>query len=297
MQLETGFWATLWREARDSSPMVRRRCRSEIESIAYWSRRAPQFARQTGGPRGGGGYPDVVRFLEDEGALEPGISVLDIGAGSGNLALPLARKGSRVTALEPAETMREVLRQRAAAENLTNISFINSAWQDIEVARDGLAGRFDLVLASMTPGVRDPADLDKMLIASRRFCYYSSFSGERWDQAQRDLWRIFFQGEELTGNPGDIIYPFNYLYNLGYRPGLRFSFETRVREKPDDESVDDLTEFFWQYLDISRPVRRTIEDYVRQRSVNGCFRRESAICRGMMLWRVDRRIDDGQRGT
>ncbi|MDI6906626.1 MAG: class I SAM-dependent methyltransferase [Thermoanaerobacterales bacterium] len=288
-QNDPGFWAALWRRAREEPPVARRRCRNEAESIAHWSRRASRFARQTGGTRGGGGYAEALRFLEYEGALKPGISVLDIGAGTGNLTLPMARLGAQVTALEPAEKMREILERRAVAEGVTGVDILAAAWQDVDLIRDGMERGFDLVVASMTPGIREPEDLHKMLAASRRYCYYSAYSGERWDEAQRDLWRVFFGGEELSGNPGDIIYPFNYLYALGYRPVLRFDFENRVREGLLEDAVDELCQFFWQYMDITEEVRLTIAEYVRERSIGGVFRRENTICRGMMIWRVDRR--------
>jgi len=287
------FWAELWLRAREEFPAGRRRRRSEEESIAHWSRRATRFARQTGGPKDGGGYRHVLRFLESEGALKPGFSVLDIGAGTGNLALPMARLGARVTALEPAEKMREIMERRAADEGVTGIDILAAAWQDVDVVRDGMQGGFDLVVASMTPGIREPEDLHKMLAASRGYCYYSAYSGERWDAVQKDLWRVFFDGEELSGNPWDIIYPFNYLYASGYRPVLRFVFESRVREGPPEDAVDELCEFFWQYLDITDEVRRTIAEYIRERSTGGVFRRENTVCRGMMIWRPDRRFGSG----
>ncbi len=37
---------------------------------------------------------------------------------------------------------------------------------------------FALVFASMSPGVQDPETLEKVMQASRNFCYRSTFSGD-----------------------------------------------------------------------------------------------------------------------
>lgn len=152
--------------------------------------------------------------------------------------------------------------------------------------KDGLAGRFDLVFASMTPGVRDPETLQKMLAASKKFCYLSAFSGQRWEKAHRDLWRRFF-GEDMGDNPGDIIYPFGLLYAMGYRPKLNFFTINRVDEEPVEKAVENLAIFFWSYMDITPEVRRTFEHYVKEHAENDVFRQETTFCTGMMLWRVD----------
>jgi SAM-dependent methyltransferase len=52
-------------------------------------------------------------------ALPPGMRVLDIATGTGNLALPLARPGCIVTGVDIAPNLLDQARDRAAAENLT----------------------------------------------------------------------------------------------------------------------------------------------------------------------------------
>ena len=53
-------------------------------------------------------------------------SALDIGAGCGALAVPLARRLRRVTALEPSPAMRGSLRQWAVEAGLGNVAVVGS---------------------------------------------------------------------------------------------------------------------------------------------------------------------------
>jgi SAM-dependent methyltransferase len=51
--------------------------------------------------------------------VSPGMRILDVATGTGNLALPLARKGAAVTGVDIAANLLQQARERAAAENLT----------------------------------------------------------------------------------------------------------------------------------------------------------------------------------
>jgi ubiquinone/menaquinone biosynthesis C-methylase UbiE len=58
------------------------------------------------------------RFIERLN-LQPGSNVLDVACGTGNLAIPAARKGAKVTGVDIATNLLEQARARAVAEGLT----------------------------------------------------------------------------------------------------------------------------------------------------------------------------------
>lgn len=84
---------------------------------AAWDAIAPRFDRFT--------TPDWgIRLGEqiiDKLDLHPGIRFLDVACGSGGLAIPAARRGADVVAVDIAPTMIERLTARAAAEGLSNL--------------------------------------------------------------------------------------------------------------------------------------------------------------------------------
>jgi SAM-dependent methyltransferase len=282
----TEFWINLWKEAQGRSPMRKRRRRTETEMIEMWNNRAKEFAKNTKQKEGQKRRQRVLGFLKEEGALQEGFKVLDIGAGPGSFAIPMAGIASQVTALEPASEMVKILQERAAAEQLENIKIIQRTWQEVDVEKEGLVGQFDLVFASMTPGVQDPETLEKMIKVSRGYCYLSGFSGHRWGEAYRELWQLFYN-EDMGDSPNDVIYPFGLLYSMGYRPNLRFTTHQWVHEHTVDEATENILNFFESYMDISAGARKEIEDYVAKHAENGTFRQEVNSCSGMMVWRVN----------
>jgi SAM-dependent methyltransferase len=66
---------------------------------------------------------------------EPGDRWLDIGAGAGRYALPLALRVVEVIAVEPSASMRNALRTGKAEHGLDNLRIVAGAWPD---ALDGL---------------------------------------------------------------------------------------------------------------------------------------------------------------
>jgi SAM-dependent methyltransferase len=66
---------------------------------------------------------DLLRSL-----VKPGERWLDIGAGGGRYALPLALLAREVIAVEPSEGMRSVLREGMAEHGISNVHIIPARW-------------------------------------------------------------------------------------------------------------------------------------------------------------------------
>lgn len=104
----------------------------------YWDRRAKSFARSTGRRS-----DDFLKVLEPH--LAPAKTLIDVGAGAGRHAVPLADRLEWVTAVEPSEGMRAQIPPR------DNMTVVASSWEDAEVAPA------DLVICShVLYGVAEP---------------------------------------------------------------------------------------------------------------------------------------------
>ena len=65
--------------------------------------------------------------------VSPGQTLIDVGAGGGRLALPLALHCRSVTAIEPSESMVEVLDSQAQQHGINNVSTVRARWEDAVV--------------------------------------------------------------------------------------------------------------------------------------------------------------------
>ena len=84
-----------------------------------------------------GDYPDIARLIAAAGELvveraqaAPGVSLLDVATGSGNVAIPAAAAGSTVIGLDLTPRLLEVARERAADAGL-DIRFVEGDAEEL----------------------------------------------------------------------------------------------------------------------------------------------------------------------
>ncbi|GIW13646.1 MAG: hypothetical protein KatS3mg062_1085 [Tepidiforma sp.] len=175
----------------------------------YWASRAASFRP------GRMPVPELGPLLA---LAEPGDTWLDIGAGGGRFAVPLAEHVARVVAVEPSPSMREQLAEAARDAGRTNIELIDLEWPP---AAEGAAPPGDVSLAAnVLYAIEDPAAfVAAMERHTRRTCAVVAF-----DRAPNTpipgLWR------ELWGSE------FRELPALRELTALLLAMGRRVRVEP-----------------------------------------------------------------
>jgi SAM-dependent methyltransferase len=205
-------WSELWKAIYISSP---ERLEKSRDPAAAWNRRAAAYRRITRGEK------EATRLELEILNLQGGETVLDVGAGTGRLAVPIARTAAHVTALDPSEGMLNVLRERMAAERLTNYSCVKMRLEDAVIGRD--IEPHDLVIAAFSLGFYDlAAALEKLDSAATRAVHLFWHAGEWRGPEEMALYRAVF-GEEATMRKGypDYIFPVNILHDAGVYPNVR----------------------------------------------------------------------------
>lgn len=147
-----------------------------------------------------------------------GSTVLDIGAGPGTLAVPLAQRGCRVTVVEPSHPMTVSMEKYRARLGVSGrIAVVPQLWEDVDV---NSIGRFDYVISSFAIAVPDLRDalLKMNAVANKQVHIFWFLNASPWARVMMDLWKPL-HNEEYIGRPyADLIW--NALYQAGIMADL-----------------------------------------------------------------------------
>jgi ubiquinone/menaquinone biosynthesis C-methylase UbiE len=98
--------------------------------LQFWNAFAPWYEKWL---NRGEYHKPLIR--EITGMMEAGWKVLDIGAGTGVLSIPIVSLGGTVTLLEPSKGMRNILSDKLASLHIEDIEICHETWEDFPSQR------------------------------------------------------------------------------------------------------------------------------------------------------------------
>lgn len=180
-------WAELWRaQVAAEHAQYDQLCDPRLRpGPDWWATQAARFhARSRHRPQPDAFLSEVMPFVA------PGRTVIDVGAGTGRYAVPLARAGAQVIAVDSSPAMLRFLRQDAESENLP-ITVVEGRWEEAEVPVADVA-----ICAHVLYPIAEAATfLRKLDVRSRRcFLLLNYESPAAW---MAPLWRVAYGVERL----------------------------------------------------------------------------------------------------
>lgn len=247
-------WRSYWRELQGY--------RREIFSDpALWDARAESFASRTIS-----GYSKTfVEYL----ALEEGQSVLDMGCGTGEIAMQLAKAGHDIIAADFSKSMLSFLKKAMQSDGISElrngqtgaIKVVEMAWED-DWQKCGIEPDcVDVAYASRSTIVADLGmAIDKLCAVARKRCAITLATGNSPSEDKELLKAL---GRDSVCDY-DMAFTFNILYQMGFRPEVRLidsdksatyrslehAIEHGIRHvpNPSKDDVEKISEFIEAHL-------------------------------------------------
>ncbi|MCW4017624.1 MAG: class I SAM-dependent methyltransferase [Candidatus Bathyarchaeota archaeon] len=248
--------AVNWVELRQQMILETNRIRCCTPS--YWNNCAQAFSEK------------VVRLYDltekqlSKLPLLPDYTVLDVGAGTGRITIPVAKRVKHVTAVEPSKNMLALLKANLQKEQLNTVQCLNRSLEDLRVGVD--VALHDVVIASfslfMVDIEKELAKLDAL--ASRSVYLFLSAS----DWVDREIQGLVYRSSVPVKL--DYIYVYNILHDMGILANVEiWDYESPRFYDSLDESVSKFAE---QYS-ISSDKNGELKAYLKRtlREVNGKF--------------------------
>jgi FkbM family methyltransferase len=264
-------WNELWKVMRSSSPWKRS---LDEPAGSFWDGRAKQFNDSM--------MQNRERALKQIAKIElsPEYTVLDVGAGTGRLAIPIAKQVKSMTAIDPSRGMLECLQKNMEKEGTTNIACINKRWEDIELGVD--LEPHDVVIASHSLAMLDMQEaLTKMDAAAKKSVHLFTFAGS---------WMDGGLCEEIYGEKrpswSDYIHLCNILHDMEIYANVEiWDSEFEQRYASLDEAVIKLKETYDLPSEKDEILRGHLSGTLIEDDGTLCLKRKSKSA--MIWWRTN----------
>jgi SAM-dependent methyltransferase len=263
-------WIAEWKRIQKRAVLYR--AVQEDGEESYWSENALSYDRRRAAD---GAFKAELDLIT--GLLEPTGSLLEIGAGTGAFTLPLARQTRRVTAVEPSPSMRQVLGDKLAQEEIANVHLIEAKWQDaqVEPADAVLASGCSYVFYDIEAAVR------KMMDNARRVLILTA--GD-WG-----YWSPYKEAARALNVPPPVIGPgFIQLYNVLYQLGIYANVAVfRQQRELMYESMEHAVQLWSKRLALPEGRKSELRAYIEEnakRTPTGKIRMDSAENTTAVIW-------------
>jgi 16S rRNA G527 N7-methylase RsmG len=192
------------------------------EAAAFWDKRAESFEKNVS-------QSTYTHELLKRMTLSPDCSVLDVGGGSGLMAVPISQKVRRVTVLDISNGMLNLLKSKTQSMGISNIDIINKNWYETDVKSE--IEPHDVVLASrfLPMGNRLQTSLENMNSVANKYCYVT-WRAHSFDSVEAESCYLL-KKEYIPYPEYPVIY--NCLYQIGIKANIDI-FESTSRSYFND---------------------------------------------------------------
>ncbi|NOX35189.1 MAG: class I SAM-dependent methyltransferase [Deltaproteobacteria bacterium] len=277
------FWIKEWEKDKNSDTY---NVHKGFSSPEYWDKAAFTYNRDKKEVRNRK-IGKTIELFKRCNLVFKGMEVLEIGCGTGMLAIELAKHGARVTALDFSRRMLEKFKQDITPDLEKNITVLEEDWYKIDIQKKGWEKRFDLVIAFMSPGVASPEAFFKMMGCSKKGCAIRGWAAKKNHPIIADLWEKIME-TPLEDKPQSILYKINLLFSLGFFPEITFdTVEWGQKTTKEEEFARQMAFFKKLGKKTNAGLENIIRQYLEGISKNNRILRTHKGLTATAVWKVD----------
>ena len=258
---------------------------AEASGKAFWDNRAGEFNKLVCQGSPDARIKNIVDYLLSNNLLTKNSSVLDIGCGPGRFAIEFGKRSTDVTGLDISDKMLDYAVNNAQADHLTNVSFKNLNWDEVSLEERGWVKKYDLVTAINSPGIHDQVTLEKMIAASKGYCFLSNFV-DRADSVQDIIRKEILKLKGVKFYSNTVYSIFNILWLMGYYPFITYVDTDREHVRPFEEAFVYYKTLLETADNLGDENNDLIRMYLEEISVDGFVTEKVRSKTAWIYWKV-----------
>lgn len=277
--MDAGYFEQLWRKEAETDPGRKGYCREGRS--ASWDSMVEKFDSDIPDER----IDKIVNLLLEKKLLQKTSSVLDIGCGPGKFAIEFAKRSKSVSGLDISPKMLRKAEQNVAALGLDNIEFKEMDWEKADLMALKWRKKYSLVTAIMSPALNGRESLEKMMEASREYCFLSHYV-ERYDTISNEL-KEGISGRKVNDEYGNIaLYcSMNILWLNKLFPEVVYFNADREITRPLEEAIRYYIGKLEQKSALTAVQKTEIMDFLRKKEKDGVIKEKISAKIACIYWK------------
>ncbi len=227
----------------------------------------------------------LMKLITEKGLINGDSTVLDVGCGAGKFSFALAEKCRHVIGLDLSPKMIEKAIEKKEEMGINNVDFYVNNWHEFDLANSDYEGKFNLVIANMTPAVRSAETFLKVHESSKGHCVLSK-SIKRVDPVSDGIREMLQLGEKKESSHKDILYAFEILWLLGVMPQLSYEPQIWNKKMSIDDSYKLYVNRMKSYRELTDEDDKKIREYLQSISKDGFIEEKVSTMIATMYWEV-----------
>lgn len=261
--------------------MWKPRVNNQKAGVEWWNGSAEKFATKA--------LPTsedslAMRIIEREKMISPGCSGLDVGCGCGRFSFALEEFSVNMTATDFSPKMIEQAEIKRL-ERKSKVQFSIDNWHTLNLEGKGWAGRFNLVLAHMTPAIVSADTFLKLSQASNDWVLMVK-PAKRTNSVLDELCSLVGAEVESQTLEETVLYAFELAWLCGYRPKLEYDKHNTETSMPLAEAIEKYTLRISSSYYLSDENREAIKKHLESIAVDGLVHEKTQTEIVAMYWQV-----------
>lgn len=190
-------------------------------NINRWNSKAKDFSQR--------GIPSIeedllLSLLVNKNMISSDSVVLDVGCGTGQHALALAKMCKKVVGIDISPDMVEIAKGKAKLLGIENVEFLCMDFEELDVKEADFYKKFDVCFANRCPAIVTAEDFRKLTETSKSWCVVTKHKKE--EESISNNVKSITDGKSINGLNTDILSSgFDFLIKNNYSPQLEYNNE------------------------------------------------------------------------
>lgn len=228
---------------------------------------------------------DFLKLIKEENMVNKDGCCLDIGCGTGRYSIALANEFEKLVGIDISNGMLDKAKDLTKENDINNIEFVCSHFDQINLEKMGYKKKFDLVFAHMTPAINSVETFEKIINASKGYCMMSKPTRRHDAILDHIMQELNVTGFNFSAED-DIQNAFDYLWLSGYCPKLHYENKKYRAEKSLDETISMYINRMKQFKNIDTNEEEKIKQIVSSYAVNSMIIEDMSMMISTIYWHV-----------